>query len=514
MDRAAEQFRGFERELGERSASVRERWRADSWLRVRLPQLLAVGIFLYYFIAFERLVWMRHANFGTYDYDLGIYDQAVWLLSRGRGFMTVRGMQVFGHHGNLGFYLFVPFYWVGAGPQFLNFMNTLAVSITAVPIYLLGRHHLKSDWVGLGVGVAYLFHFVPQWLIEETFHPESLAMPFLAAAFYFATIRKGTAYWWCILGALIWKEDVSLAVIGLGVLVAFMFGQRRRGLLTALAGGAWFLLITKVMLPIGSPGGAVFDSYFGAMGATSGEVAVNSIRHPMLLGRTLSQHKAEQGAIDILRAQGFVALAAPHVLLIGLPQFLINYISIQGFTWNVKSHYFTLPYVAAALAAVRSIGTRSKQVVSVLLVLLMLVAVGLTREQGVGPWTTNADEGYWVTSRSTRFDAVETAMSMIPDDASVSTRYYIVPHMAHRSEIYTYPNPWVNSNYGPGGKGGRSPRRIEYLLMTTENLSKEDLALFTKIVGSGEFREDYRWGSRGDEVLLYQRVEKFVRPAS
>ena len=55
----------------------------------RVVLFLAMAVFT---IVFGRLVVLRHQRFGTFDFDLGIYDQAVWLLAHGHGFDTVRGL--------------------------------------------------------------------------------------------------------------------------------------------------------------------------------------------------------------------------------------------------------------------------------------------------------------------------------------------------------------------------------------------------------------------------------------
>ena len=64
---------------------------------------------------------------GTFGFDLGIYDQAIWLLSRLRDpFITVRGLEAFGHHVNVILLLLAPFYRLGAGPHFLLFVQVVA----------------------------------------------------------------------------------------------------------------------------------------------------------------------------------------------------------------------------------------------------------------------------------------------------------------------------------------------------------------------------------------------------
>ena len=67
---------------------------------------------------FGSLTWHQQSNFGTFGFDMGIYDQAIWLLSRFKDpFVTVRGLEYFGHHVNPITVLFVPAYCLGAGPH-------------------------------------------------------------------------------------------------------------------------------------------------------------------------------------------------------------------------------------------------------------------------------------------------------------------------------------------------------------------------------------------------------------
>jgi hypothetical protein len=48
---------------------------------------------------FVWLTWLTHARFGTFGFDLGIFDQGVWLLSRLRDpVVTIRGLPLFGDH--------------------------------------------------------------------------------------------------------------------------------------------------------------------------------------------------------------------------------------------------------------------------------------------------------------------------------------------------------------------------------------------------------------------------------
>src|SRR5262245_44525610 len=92
------------------------------------PAVLALAAFAAtWIVTFGVLVVRRHHGFWDVDFDMGIQDQSIWLLAHGRGFMTVRGLQVFGHHATPAYYLLVPAYWLGAGPDVLNVFQVVVL---------------------------------------------------------------------------------------------------------------------------------------------------------------------------------------------------------------------------------------------------------------------------------------------------------------------------------------------------------------------------------------------------
>ena len=104
-------------------------------------------------VVFIVLGWIRQARFATFSFDLGIYDQAVWLLSRFHDpFVTVRGLEFFGHHVNPIMLLFVPFYWLGAGPLFLLSAQVVVQASGAVAIFLLARDRIHDRWLAVALG--------------------------------------------------------------------------------------------------------------------------------------------------------------------------------------------------------------------------------------------------------------------------------------------------------------------------------------------------------------------------
>ena len=127
---------------------------------------------------------------------------------------------MFGHHATPGYFLFVPFYWLGGGPHLLNITQVCVAALGAVPVFLLARFRTGSAWVGTALGIAFLLHPALQFFMSELFHPEVIAITPLLCAYY-CSVRKRWGWFACFaILAVCWKEDVALAVAILGLVIA------------------------------------------------------------------------------------------------------------------------------------------------------------------------------------------------------------------------------------------------------------------------------------------------------
>lgn len=480
--------------LGE-TIAPRRRWvetarasleRAAPW--VPAPTSLLVAAVVFWCAVFGMLVYLRHSRFGSHDLDMGIYDQALWLVSRGRQFMTVRGLNVFGQHASLGFFLLAPFSWLGAGPHFLNILQVVSLGLGAVAVFHIARFHLRSDWLSLGLAVAFLLHPSIQWLAWELFHPEVIAMTPLLFAYLAALHRR----WYWVLGlvafAISWKEDVALAVVVLGF-VLLVRKEWRVGGLTIAGALLWFLFATQVL--VASQGEGVFYArqFYGDFGSTGPAVARTVVLHPTRVIERLQDANALGYAGDILLPFGLVSLMSPLTLLIGLPQTLFNLISVHSFTWDTHLHYAAMPVTAATIAAVEGTArARGTGLRALLVAMVVICAYVATETGGTAPVSAAYRSGIWPLQDNDRQAVLEAALKAPPGDAVVSASYNLVPHLTHRRGIFSFPNPWILTNFGQANEKGPHPRVVEWLVVDRRLLGPEPAMLLERLVGSGEFR--------------------------
>ncbi|MGH9003364.1 MAG: DUF2079 domain-containing protein, partial [Acidimicrobiia bacterium] len=312
---------------------------------------------------FGTLVYQRHDRFGSQTFDLAIFDQAIWLASRGGDlFISVRGLDLFGHHANLGLFLLAPFYWLGAGPHFINLIQVASLALGAVPLFLLARDRWESRWLALVPAGAYLLHPALGFFAWEEFHPDVMAITPLFFAWWFARRERWGWFAACLVYAVSWKEDVALAAAVLGVVVFLSRGaspdsrsrRRRVGALTAVAAGAWFLFVNRVLLP-GVSGEAFYDHLFSDLGDSPWEIVTTLVFHPTRILRALGAPDARTYVWQMLGPFGFLPLLAPGAAGLGAPQFVLNVVSEAGFTRSISYHFSALPLTALTLATVEAI---------------------------------------------------------------------------------------------------------------------------------------------------------------
>ncbi len=423
---------------------------------------VALGLF---FLVMTRDVLALHNNFWTFDYDLGIFDQAIWLLSRGEGFITVRGLEVFGHHGSFAFFLLVPFYWLGAGPNFLNIVMLISICCGGWVLFTYGRKLLGNAWWALLLAVAFLLHFTNSWQVRETFHPEVVAMAPFMAGYVAARDQRWRAFGIWMALAITWKEDVALAILMVGVVLVIR-GFRRPGWITIFTSLAYFILVTRLLIPAFSDGVVFYENFYGDLGASPVDVARTALTDPRAVGGTLAQHDFFGYVRDLLAPFAFVSLLSPLTLLISLPQVLANLLTVVDWTQNLRVHYAAMPLAAVSLAMVEGVARlRRAEAQRFALGAVAAMSLATAAAWGTLPFGVEYDRGIWPIYGNDRRPLLEAAVAMPEATASVTATYNLAPHLTHRRVIYTWPNPWRALHWGTGTEQPPDPAIIEWLVI-------------------------------------------------
>jgi uncharacterized membrane protein len=476
---------------GEMTVGRLERWR-DRLATIHPAAWFTLAGAVLFALVFGTLGVQHHRNFGTWSYDMGIYDQGFWLVSRGgQSFMTVRGMEFWGHHLNLIVLAYVPFYWLGAGPSFLYISQAAGLAAGAIPIYLIARDRFLKPWMGFLFAVVYLMYAPIQWISWANYHPESLVIAPLLFAWWFATQRRWRAMFIALLIALSIREDTALVVIMLGLILAFMYrpgkGEHRdrmMALATVSLGFVWYAVATRLVIPHFNQGKQPFyiQYFYSNYGKDMPAIIETMLRHPNRVIADASQPDRLRFYRDLAFPLGGLPLVAPLALLMAVPQMLASVIGLSPYARSIHYQYTAMMIAPLMIAAIE--GGRVLWRFKIVHVVLPIWLLGCAYMTNIAWSPSPVGDSYnaWA-QPSPRHDSMREALKLVPNDASVAATYTLLPHLAHREQIYDWPNPWVPSYWGnDDGYRLPDPASIQYIVLDLQQVGPAQQALVASFI--------------------------------
>lgn len=382
---------------------------------------------------------------GVGVYDLAIFHSAL-LNTFDEGFyftyLQPEGSLFYQHFDPIVLAL-LPFYvFLGnAAWPILPISQCVAIAMGFPALARIGRQEGLSPRLCLVLPALCLMNPALHNIAWYDFHPVVFAFPLLLWGWAFN--REGRlwpgAVCWAL--AMLCKENVSLTVSALGILLA-VEGNRKSGLIWAAGGAICFVVITGWIIPafrdIGE--GNIFLVRYSWMGDSPIRIATTLLTRPVFVMTEVFSRPATWPFIwKLLLPLGLLPLLAPRQLFAALPEagvlMLSSFVPMQ----QIKFHYPVLLMVVLTLASVRGLAnlrrlseradwngnesTRLRGTRWVLWAFCLLGAVAslkvLYTDGRSLPMLRNPERrGYYVPEP--RRLAIERISAMIPPDASAS----------------------------------------------------------------------------------------------
>lgn len=463
-------------------------------------------------VVFGRLGVQHHRNFGTWSFDMGIYDQAFWLVSHGKSWITVRGIDMWGHHTNLIAFAFVPFYWLGAGPSFLYVVQAIVLGAGAIPTYLIARDRFRSPWSATIVAFVFLMYAPIQWIAWANFHPEALVITPLLFAWWHASRRNWRWAFICLVIALSTREDTALAVFMMGLVLFLVMRRRddavrrdrRMALAVSALGVVWYLVCMRLVIPAFNRGQQPFyiSSFYGNYGRNTPEILTEMFTRPDRVVSDATQPDRIRFYRDLLLPWGGMPLGGLAQLTMALPQTLASVIGLSPYARSIRYQYTSVMIAPIVIAAIEGIALSFRYRIGRRVVLPWIVVCAYVSNIAWSPSPLSPNDTAW-SQPSPRHDAMRAALELVPDDASVTATYGLLPHIAHREQIYDWPNPWIEAYWGnDDGYRLPDPTVIDYLVLDLQTVGEDKRALVDQLTGAGgEFEVLFEQ----DDVLVARR---------
>jgi uncharacterized membrane protein len=293
-------------------------------------------------------------------------------------------------------------------------------------------------------------------------------------------------------------------VFVIGVVLLFR-REWRAGLLTAGLSAAYFLVVNNLLIPeLSGAGQAFYNNLFGSLGNSPSQVALNGLKHPTEVTKRVFAADAQSFYWKMAAPYALIPLAAPAALAVGLPQALIDVLSAAGFTRVITYHYAALPLVGLTLGAVEGVarvGNR-RALRRALVGAIVVCSIAGSVLWGPSPIGSEYRHGWWPLWPDPALAAKREAVRELAGTDHISATYDLVPHMAHRRYIFSYPNPFVSDSWAVNGEHLPDPNVVHWLALNRQLLGGPSQALFDRLVADGEFQ--ITWEQSG--IVVAHRV--------
>jgi uncharacterized membrane protein len=456
------------------------------------------------------LLGLRYATWHTHVFDLGSYDQKIWVASvqehlTGVIEQTYRGGERFSPCGATrywGICHFQPLYVIYAlayrlwpSPLLLLWSQALLVASGAIPCYLMTREQLGSTAGVLGV-MVYLLHPAVQFNALLDFRPDHVAIPFLFWAFWLAERnRPGLALVAAAVPALA-KESLILAFAAFGL---YLLARRRHVLLGAAAttvGMAVFIVVV-----------------FGILAGPGNSEGVFMIRRYLSVGSELVAPGLVAGKlfylVSLFGPVAFLSWRDPVALLPAMPSLGISLLSNDMAHFSIESQYaasVVAPAFAGLLTALGCLEAHRNGAALRALGALVTLSFVFSWAQGPTPlglgfWNERwGHKWHYRNYMPDRQAALDESARLIPDNPDVmvvSQNDVNTAALAHRHYYFPFP---------------AGIDRADYVLIDTGRrpflywIVRRDREPYDQIVRQLREAPDYRIAFERDGVVLFQRI--------
>lgn len=417
---------------------------------------LGIAILIYFSTIFV-LGFFRYWGFMASVNDIGQYDQAVWGLLHGKPFLNTIGynQQVnwLGLHFNPILILFAPLYSIIPSATWLTFAQALALSLAALPIFLLASRIYMSEKVGFLWALVYLMNPFVLNAAAWDFHPITLAVPFVAIGMWSIERKNFCVLFLSCLVLMSCKEHLGVMTIGFGILWGIKVNQWKSAIVLILIGITHFILVLMVIMPALSPSGehTMLKNEIGQLGrygwlGGSLEEALQTIfTQPIFVLKKaiFKMGGAIYLALILVTFLGF-PLAAPEFLLPGVADLATNMLSAASMPRSPFAYHSVNLIPVLTIAAIYGTGRISrwtKKFSTSELTGLMLIASFILC-YFYAPLPFPGANNFWKPVRFINLPdpIVHKINTVIGKEDSISVQANLGAHFSQRMRIYRYPN--------------------------------------------------------------------------
>ncbi|MTF38705.1 DUF2079 domain-containing protein [Cyanobacterium aponinum] len=437
----------------------------------------------------------RHILFNSHAFDLGIFDNGIYLISQGKNpYVSFRELHILGDHAAWILYFIAPFYFLFPSVYWLFFIQSLASAIALIPIWKLSKLNNLSDSKAKTICLIYILYPLIFNVNLFDFHPEVITLPLFFIAILAVKLDKIIWFIVSILLILGCKAVLALNVVMMGVWLILIYRKKNYGAFAIFSGIFWFIIATQLIIPAFSGEEAAAVSRYAFLGDSVSEIALNLIIKPqIILSHLFTLANAEYLLLLFLPVIPVLAWQEIPNLIPAIPTLFLNLLTEYQPQKDLV-HQYSLPIIPfliftiiASLAHHKTWFYQNTKIRIWSLILFLALA----------KYVYFFPNGLYLKNLHT-WKASNEAISLINTSKSVFTAPQFAPHLTHRLTL----DLAIDSiDYNQVNK-------FHYVLLNLDNptgySSQEDIK---NLINFLEKNREFQLKYNQDNIFLFEKIK-------
>lgn len=395
------------------------------FLKLNKISTLGLLICFAFFLAYSVLSIVRHQNYNSFAYDLGINTQTVWRYSQFQSPVSTLSPypdkpKLFLHF-ELIYALIAPFYWLYSSPITLLVLEIAFLVSGGFAIFLIAKRRLKNNLVSFSILFSYLMFYGVQFAVWTDAHSTGFASGLLAWFLYFVDSKKYKFAFIFFLLSITSKENIAIYTFLISAYY-FIKDRQKKLLFPSVFSIFYLFFVFLIFFPFVTQIKYLYQNKDGIL----------SNLNPLYLINT--QEKLTT-LLYSYGSAGFLSLLSPVSVLLTL------------------AHFFTFFVVASDLPGAHGIFGHYRVTITPFLffgVILVLKKFKFFNKNYIAfyllictlffQYTLHLPLSYltksWFWEKPLSVDNINRVLEKLPENASVVAQNNISPHISHRDRIY------------------------------------------------------------------------------
>jgi len=494
---------------------------------------LAIGV---YTLTFSYFTIMKDLMFGTYAWDLGIFNQALWTtVKNGRLFYYTPELLInpsgifFGIHFSPILFPILLFYAVLPASHTLLVLQSFILALGAVPLYKLSIAILKHRVAALVFVFVYLLYPPLQGINWFDFHVQAFLPLFLFCTMYFFKKKSWKAYFLFTVSSLMVEEHASMIVMFIGIYGFIINKERLLSILrnrdfkcadflvpavTFVLATLWYLMtlwVRDTFFPINP------DFLFEFKAAANWSIL--GVQDPLLIPSYIllfPTRAVTALSYDFLAKIGYLLVlfgplalkpfSSIKQLIPTIPWFILslfsNYVSYYSIFNQFPAYVIAFIFIAAVFSLRKKANLREMKKDLVVILLCSLTTFVIISPLSPVVSIVYPNQGLrTLTDHEVRLHQI---LTYIPQNSSVLTQSNIFPHVSNRINAYAIPiihQIWIGKASQFLNFTGELLNKVEYILVDFNSDPISSRLVFSLMQENQQFKVF----ASADQIILFKK---------